>query len=151
MRRTLRYTARLVAQRYRQLLQYDYAARKRSLESFFNLGALYKIKFLVRFCILRAQVPSLGIKLDVKITCSDWYITYMVPKRYQLLGSVLCQWLVIVGRTGLPKQSILVDKKTLNIACYMWLFIVLLECVTDEVKIREIISGSKTSAIQSRR
>ncbi|GFV38387.1 hypothetical protein TNCV_4958301 [Trichonephila clavipes] len=37
---------------------YDYVAFKRSLECLFGLGALGKIKFLVPFHIVRAQVTS---------------------------------------------------------------------------------------------
>ncbi|GFT47268.1 hypothetical protein TNCV_3748791 [Trichonephila clavipes] len=58
-----------------------------SLECHFGLGALGKIKFFERFRIVRAQELSSGKeklldltdKLGDKITCSDWYTTYMVP------------------------------------------------------------------------
>ncbi|GFX71151.1 uncharacterized protein TNCV_3649161 [Trichonephila clavipes] len=50
-------------------MSYDYTACKKSLECLFGLGALGKIKFFVRFRIVRAMVC-------VKIPCGNWYCLY---------------------------------------------------------------------------
>ncbi|GFU91460.1 hypothetical protein TNCV_2542281 [Trichonephila clavipes] len=75
-------------------MSYDYVACKISLKCLFGLGALGKIKFLSRFRIVRAQVPSSGgenrrSKLFAPISIPPvWCRT---KKRYQLPGHVLRQ------------------------------------------------------------
>ncbi|GFW68834.1 hypothetical protein TNCV_3640471 [Trichonephila clavipes] len=72
--------------------EHDYAACKRSLQCQFGLGALGKIEFLnANFASSELRCLPLWRKLNVKITCGDWYppIWCRSKKRYQLPGNVL--------------------------------------------------------------
>ncbi|GFS90094.1 hypothetical protein TNCV_507751 [Trichonephila clavipes] len=64
---------------------------KRFLECLFRLGALGKIKSLSRFASSELRCLSLGRKLEVKITCGEWYppIWYRTEKTYELSRNVL--------------------------------------------------------------
>ncbi|GFT34600.1 hypothetical protein TNCV_4125481 [Trichonephila clavipes] len=60
---------------------YDYEACKISLKYLIGLGALGKIKFLIRSRIIRAQVPPSVEETGQQNYCArgDQYTTYMVP------------------------------------------------------------------------
>ncbi|GFS90983.1 hypothetical protein TNCV_2119831 [Trichonephila clavipes] len=70
---------------------YDYTAFKRSLECLFGLGALGKINPSTGSHHQELMCHPLGMKLDVKTTCGDWYtpIWFRTKKRYQIPGNVL--------------------------------------------------------------
>ncbi|GFY07827.1 hypothetical protein TNCV_4287631 [Trichonephila clavipes] len=54
-------------------MSYDYTACKRSLKCLFDLDVLGKILSWYRFASSELRCLPLGRKLDVKITCGDWY------------------------------------------------------------------------------
>ncbi|GFU88063.1 hypothetical protein TNCV_1336321 [Trichonephila clavipes] len=81
-------------------MSYDNTICKRSLECLFGLGALGKAKSQYRFT--SSELLPLGRKLDIKITCGNWYppIWCRTKKRYQLPGNVLD-----AGSTGIGKGT----------------------------------------------